>query len=198
MVLLAFRHGLRAGDLVDLRWEQIDFATATLHVRRTKNGTPATHPLTGREMRPLRKHQRESARSAFVFVSERGAPLSAPGFSRMVERAGRSAKLGSSACSHAPPCLRLCPSECGARYARAAGVSRSRKHPEHDALHSAGAGSVQGFLAGLTRKHFLQRFLATEKYYRERPSTAIIYAIIRLVLDNQNALAHAGSTCRST
>jgi|SRR5690242_12978240 integrase len=94
MVLLAFRHGLRAGDLVDLRWEQIDFATATLHVRRTKNGTPATHPLTGREMRALRKHQRESARSAFVFVSERGAPLSAPGFSRMVERAGRSAKLG--------------------------------------------------------------------------------------------------------
>jgi len=29
-----------------------------------------------------------------VFVSERGAPLSAPGFSRMVERAGRAAKLG--------------------------------------------------------------------------------------------------------
>jgi integrase len=94
MVLLAFRHGLRAGELVDLRWEQIDFATATLHVRRIKNGTPATHPLTGREMRALRKHQRESGRSAFVFVSERGAPLSAPGFSRMVERAGRAAKLG--------------------------------------------------------------------------------------------------------
>ena len=44
MVLLAFRHGLRAGELVDLRWEQIDFTSATLHVRRTKNGTPATHP----------------------------------------------------------------------------------------------------------------------------------------------------------
>src|SRR5689334_19994448 len=94
MVLLAFRHGLRPGEIVDLRWEQVDFKTGTLHVRRVKNGTPATHPLTGREMRALRKHQRESARSAFVFVSERGAPLSAPGFLRMVERAGRSAKLG--------------------------------------------------------------------------------------------------------
>jgi len=94
MVLLAFRHGLRAAEVCDLRWEQIDFATATLHVRRIKHGTPATHPLTGREMRALRKHQRESARSTFVFVSERGAPLSAPGFSRMVERAGRAAKLG--------------------------------------------------------------------------------------------------------
>jgi integrase len=94
MVLLAFRHGLRAAEVCDLRWEQIDFTTATLHVRRIKHGTPATHPLTGREMRALRKHQREASPSAFVFVSERGAPLSAPGFSRMVERAGRSAKLG--------------------------------------------------------------------------------------------------------
>jgi integrase len=94
MVLLAFRHGLRAAEVCDLRWEQIDFATATLHVRRIKHGTPATHPLTGREMRALRKHQRAASRSAFIFVSERGAPLSAPGFSRMVERAGRAAKLG--------------------------------------------------------------------------------------------------------
>ena len=97
MILLAFRHGLRAAEVCDLRWEQIDFAAATLHVRRIKHGTPSTHPLTGREMRALRKHQRETSRSAsgaFVFVSERAAPLSAPGFSRMVERAGRVAKLG--------------------------------------------------------------------------------------------------------
>jgi integrase len=96
MILLAFRHGLRAAEVCDLRWEQIDFATATLHVRRIKHGTPATHPLTGRELRALRRHHRETpgAPGAFVFVSERGAPLSAPGFSRMVERAGRAAKLG--------------------------------------------------------------------------------------------------------
>jgi integrase len=93
MVLLAFRHGLRAGEVVDLRWDQIDFKAATLHVRRLKNGTPSTHPLTGRELRALRRHQRESTKSPFVFVSERGAPLSAPGFSRMVERAAVSAEL---------------------------------------------------------------------------------------------------------
>jgi integrase len=94
MILLAFRHGLRASEVCDLRWEQVDFKAATLHVRRTKSGTPATHPLTGRELRALRRHQRDQPARAFVFVSERGAPLSAPGFSRMVERAGREAKLG--------------------------------------------------------------------------------------------------------
>jgi integrase len=33
MVLLAFRHGLRASELVDLRWEQVDFAGVAQHVR---------------------------------------------------------------------------------------------------------------------------------------------------------------------
>ena len=94
MILLAFRHGLRASEVCDLRWEQVDFKAAALHVRRTKGGTPATHPLTGREIRALRKHQRETQPGAFVFTSEREAPLSAPGFSRMVERAGRSARGG--------------------------------------------------------------------------------------------------------
>ena len=100
MILLTFRHGLRAAEICDLRWEQVDFKTATLHVRRVKNGTPATHPLTGREMRALRKHQRDAEQSPFVFVSERGAPLTAPGFSRMVERAAVQADLGIKAHAH--------------------------------------------------------------------------------------------------
>jgi type 1 fimbriae regulatory protein FimB/type 1 fimbriae regulatory protein FimE len=100
MILLTFRHGLRAAEVCDLRWEQVDFKTGALHVRRLKNGTPSTHPLTGRELRALRRHQRESAKSPFVFVSERGAPLSAPGFSRMMERAAVSAKFGIKAHAH--------------------------------------------------------------------------------------------------
>jgi integrase len=100
MVLLTYRHGLRAAEIVDLRWEQVDFKTASLHVRRVKNGTPSTHPLTGRELRELRRHQRESAKTPFVFVSERGAPLSAPGFSRMIERAAVAADLGIKAHAH--------------------------------------------------------------------------------------------------
>jgi type 1 fimbriae regulatory protein FimB/type 1 fimbriae regulatory protein FimE len=92
MVLLAFRHGLRASELVDLRWEQVDLENAILHVRRVKQGTPATHPLTGRELRALRRLQREQgSKSPFIFVSERGAPFSKRGFQALVERAARTA-----------------------------------------------------------------------------------------------------------
>jgi integrase len=54
MILVAYRHGLRASELVDLRWDQIDFDSATLAVRRVKKGTPSTHPLRGDELRALR------------------------------------------------------------------------------------------------------------------------------------------------
>jgi integrase len=91
MVLVAFRHGLRAAELIDLRWEQIDLKGALLHVRRVKQGTPATHPLTGRELRALRRLEREAPGSPFVFVSERGAPFAARGFQAMVERVGKAA-----------------------------------------------------------------------------------------------------------
>jgi site-specific recombinase XerD len=99
MVLLAYRHGLRASELCDLRWDQVDFNQAVLHVRRVKQGTPATHPLTGVEMRALRKLQRD-ATSPFVFVSERGAPFSRAGFARMIERAADAAGLKIKAHAH--------------------------------------------------------------------------------------------------
>src|SRR5262249_16092777 len=94
MVLLAYRHGLRVSELVDLRWEQVDLKSVILHVRRVKQGTPATHPLTGNELRGLRRLEREQEpKSPFVFISERGAPFTSRGFQAMMERAARAAGL---------------------------------------------------------------------------------------------------------
>jgi integrase len=100
MILVAFRHGLRAAELCDLRWDQVEFDAAVLHVRRVKNGTPSTHPLRGDELRALRRLQRESETSPFVFVSERGSPFTTAGFARMIERAAGAAGLDLKAHPH--------------------------------------------------------------------------------------------------
>src|SRR6516162_1123791 len=92
MILIAFRHGLRASELCGLQWSDVEFETGTLHLRRAKGGTTATHPLLGDELRALRSLKRD-AKSPFIFVSERGAPFTVSGFAKLVERAGIEAKL---------------------------------------------------------------------------------------------------------
>ena len=68
MALVAFRHGLRASELVDLWWPR----WTSLHVRRVKQGSPSVHPILGDELRALRKLQRDQEpKSLFVFTSER-------------------------------------------------------------------------------------------------------------------------------
>jgi integrase len=51
MILIAYRHGLRASELCGLRWDQIDLNSGRLHVRRAKGGIDNVHPLSGREIR---------------------------------------------------------------------------------------------------------------------------------------------------
>ena len=93
-ILLAYRHGLRASELVELRWDDIDFQAGKLHVRRAKGGDASVHPIGGKELRALRRLQRETpegARTEYVFVSERLSPLSVAGYQRMVARTGAAA-----------------------------------------------------------------------------------------------------------
>src|SRR5262249_47330133 len=92
MILVCFRHGLRASEVCGLQWSDIEFETGHLHLRRAKGGVTTTHPLLGDELRALRALQRE-AKSPFVFVTERQAPFSTSGFAKLVERAGVEAKL---------------------------------------------------------------------------------------------------------
>src|SRR6266550_3934808 len=67
MILVAYRHGLRASELCDLQWHQVELNAGRLHVRRAKNGTPSVHPMQGDEIRALRRLQREQRPSAHVF-----------------------------------------------------------------------------------------------------------------------------------
>lgn len=92
-IMLCYRHGLRVSELVSLRWDMVDMKQANLHVTRSKHGTPAVHPLRGPELRALRQVLRESPASPYVFVSERGAPLSRRSVHAMVARAGKAAGI---------------------------------------------------------------------------------------------------------
>src|SRR6516162_8509914 len=65
MILVAYRHGLRASEVCDLQWQQIELSEGRLHVHRIKNGVPSVHPICGDEMRALRKLRRDCPTDAF-------------------------------------------------------------------------------------------------------------------------------------
>ena len=93
MILIAFRHGLRASELTGLRWSDVELATGRLHVRRVKNGSPSVHPLQGDELRALRRLQRERQPSSHVFTTERGGPMTPKGFNTAMHRIGERAGM---------------------------------------------------------------------------------------------------------
>jgi type 1 fimbriae regulatory protein FimB/type 1 fimbriae regulatory protein FimE len=92
MVLIAYRHGLRAAELVTLRWDAVDFNHGRMHVSRVKGSADSVHPLSGRELRALRRLKREQEPTLpFIFTSERGSPFTTAGFRKMVARLGAAA-----------------------------------------------------------------------------------------------------------
>ena len=148
MLLVAFRHGLRASEVCDLRWEQLDFAAATLHVGRVKNGKPSTHPIRGDELRALRKLLREALKSPFVFVSERGGPFAID----LLQLAGQTGRTESrpaipGARPHVASCRRLQARRRRPRHPINSGLFGPSQHSTHCPLHGAVADALQEFLA---------------------------------------------------
>jgi type 1 fimbriae regulatory protein FimB/type 1 fimbriae regulatory protein FimE len=107
MISLAYRHGLRASELVDLRWNAIDWRRADIAVNRLKNGKDTRQPLDGNDLRALRTLHRDRQSDEYVFMSERG-PFTRDGFSKLLKATADKAGIENAhphalrhACGHA-------------------------------------------------------------------------------------------------
>jgi type 1 fimbriae regulatory protein FimB/type 1 fimbriae regulatory protein FimE len=95
-ILVAYRHALRVSELLDLRWSDVDFKAARLNVRRLKGSISGVHPIEGDELRALRallKLQGDTP-GEFLFASERGGPMTAANFRKMLTSVADAAQLG--------------------------------------------------------------------------------------------------------
>ena len=137
MILVAYRHGLRASELCDLQWHQVELDAGRMHVRRAKNGTPCVHPIRGDEIRALRRLRRENPTS-HVFVTERGGPFTTVGFHHLIKRLGEVAGMPFKV--HPHMLRHACGYRLGQRWPRypsPAALPRAQEYPAHRAIHRA-------------------------------------------------------------
>ena len=96
VVSLMFRHGLRASELCALRQVDVNLKASRLWVKRLKNGLATEQPLSGDELRLIRRYlrQREAGGTAelpWLVINERGAPLTRKGVYYIITSAAQRA-----------------------------------------------------------------------------------------------------------
>lgn len=91
LILLTFRHGLRASEAVSLQWSQIDLKAGRLHVNRLKGSDDSVQSMEADEVRLLHALRKSSPENAFVFITERGSVMTADNFLKLMARLGQQA-----------------------------------------------------------------------------------------------------------
>ena len=153
--LLVYRHGLRVSEACDLRWDDLDLPKRTIAVRRLKGSVDSSHYLERDELAGLKRLQREQEpKSSFVFATERGTPFGRMGIARMIERAGKAAKLAVKPHVHMlRHSTRSCLGWQRDGYKAVAALPRPCLNHQYSALHCHVTGTIQGHMALGLRAH---------------------------------------------
>src|SRR5215475_432247 len=99
MILLAYRHGMRASEVCDLRLSDLDLKNGQITIRRLKGSLTTTQPLTDHSGQPLLSEKRilrawlaeRKDISDFVFTSQKGGRVYRSQFFRMFQSVGERA-----------------------------------------------------------------------------------------------------------
>lgn len=94
LVLMMYRHGMRVSEAVDLRRDEVDLDRSRLWVRRLKNGLSVEQPISGDELRAIRRYLATRTDALpWLFISEREQPLTRQSVNHFVATAALRAGL---------------------------------------------------------------------------------------------------------
>jgi type 1 fimbriae regulatory protein FimB len=95
LLMMMYHHGLRVSEAIGLRREDVKLKRARLWVGRLKGSLSVEHPIVGDELRAIRKYlASRDDKLPWLFLSERGAPLTRHAVNYLIAAAGEKAELG--------------------------------------------------------------------------------------------------------
>jgi type 1 fimbriae regulatory protein FimB len=95
LLLMMYRHGLRVSETITLRLKALNLKQSSLWVKRIKNSLSTQQPVAGDELRAIKRYlaTRED-KLPWLFVSERGQPMTRQAVNYIIAEAGKRAHLG--------------------------------------------------------------------------------------------------------
>ena len=106
IALMTFLHGLRVSELIDLRWDDVDFRKGTIAIRHLKGSIDGTHYLERDEAVGLKRAARAGARAADIFTSERGQAFSRFAHRQVIAPRDGTPSPGGAACLRHTPAMK--------------------------------------------------------------------------------------------
>ena len=81
-------------EVTSLKWNQVDFTAARIHIKRLKNSNSGVHPLAAddcRLLKKLKKHQ--PSKSIWIFATKSRIPITRDGVTKALALIAQVAKL---------------------------------------------------------------------------------------------------------
>jgi len=95
LLLMMYRHGLRVSETISLRLKALNLKQSSLWVKRIKNSLSTQQPIAGDELRAIKRYlATRDDKLPWLFISERGQPLTRQAVNYIIRQAGERAKLG--------------------------------------------------------------------------------------------------------
>lgn len=100
MILIAYRHGLRASEVCNVTIENIDLDAGNIRCQRGKGSITNWQSLADDEVKTLRAwlRKRPKSDSRYLFLSRKGSPVSRSQFFRLFRDLARSVGLSDDKC----------------------------------------------------------------------------------------------------